>query len=204
MATINAAEVVQRLQTTSGAAIEKLSDFDPQQITKWLESVLPAEQLAPGAIALLVTMLSARNWAKDASRDGRVTTDERLGIISKTAMMAAGVFMIEGAMVQDFGTAVSALGLVAAETKLVYDIIGAVRSGELNPMKQKVFSREYGLRWLKVGVEFVGATVVVPKLGALLFVGNFMVASEAAAGGALVLIANHDVAARLMSGGNRS
>lgn len=201
MANINAAEVVRGLQT---AAESGLGEFDPQVLVNFLET-LPVESVAAGSIALMLTAIPARRWTKEAAKDGKVTPNEWIGIGTRAAVMAGGTLMVEGAIMLDPLTALSTLTLVGAEVKLGYDLIEAIKSGELVPGKSNLKGKDYWGNVLKVAGKAVGAFLVVPKLGTVLFLLNPIDVAAAGFGGALVMAANYDVVGEILSGkkGNR-
>lgn len=155
-----------------------------------------------GVGAFVATALPARLWTKAAyANDGRVSPNEMIGIGSRAVMMVTGTVMFEGAMVHDPATALAAAGLLGAELKLGYDIIGAIRSGELNPIRDRnLAKKDYWVRVLSTAGKAVGALVVIPKLNLILFAANPMdtVAGEVGAG--LVMAANYDLMKKLLNG----
>ncbi len=196
MANINAAEVVRSLQT---AAESGLDGFDPNVFTEFL-ATLPVESVAAGSIAIMLTAIPARRWTKEAAEDGKVTSNEWIGIGTRAAVMAGGTLMVEGAMVTDPLTTLSTLALLGAEVKLGYDLLEAVRSGELVPGKSKLKGKEYFGNVLRVAGKAVGAFLVVPKLGQVLFILNPIDTVAAGVGGALVMAANYDVVNKILKG----
>jgi|CXWL01.1.fsa_nt_gi hypothetical protein len=196
MAIENAAEVVRNLQIAAESGLE---GFDPQSLLRLLEN-LPIDQVMMGSVAFVLTAIPARRWTREAAKDGKVTPDEWIGIGTRAAMMATGTLMVEGAVMLDPVTAITTLTLVGAEMKLGYDLVEAIKSGELVPGRSKLKGREYWGNALKVAGKAVGAFLVVPKLGTVLFVLNPIGVAAAGVGGALVMAANYDVVGEILSG----
>lgn len=157
-------------------------------------------QVLMGVGAFVATAIPLRNWTREAASDGEVTTNEVLGIGARATMMAAGTYMFEGAMLHDPVSALSAAALLGVELKLGYDIWETLRSGQLNPVKDKnLVKKDYWIEVLKIAGKALGALVIIPKLNLLLIVANPMdtVAGELGAG--LIMAANYDQVEKLLN-----
>ncbi len=213
MAINNALETLSRSVTSSEAAksfaeiqqqlSEALSRANAsgigEMITSFLATITDAE-IMMGVGAFVATAVPARVWTKEAlANDGKVSMNEKLGIGARATMMAAGTYMFEGAMVHDPASALAAAALLGVELKLGYDVFETLKSGELNPIKNRnLGKKDYWVKVLKTAGKALGALVVIPKLNLVLFAANPMdtVAGEVGAG--LVMAANYDQVAKLL------
>ena len=168
-----------------------------EKLIAWVEN--NPELVFQGGIAFVLTLLPANRWIKEAARDGKVTTNEKIGIAARSAAMAAGTVMVEGAMINDPITAISEISLLGAELKLGYDLVEVLKNGALIP-RGGIKSREYWVNLLKVGAKAVGFFAVIPNLGVAIFSVKPVESGTAAVGAGLVMAANFDLMAQILGG----
>lgn len=145
-----------------------------------------------GLIAFMATAYVARQWVREAKTSGgTVTANEWMGISARAALMATGSLALEQSLLDDPFTGISSAALVAMEVKLISQM--AKDAPKLKPRNfNDLLSGRYWGDALKLGLEGVGALLVVPKLGIALWVMNPMATTEGTLGTAAIMIANYD------------